>query len=127
MSRHPEPVAVADLASLLQQWPHRGANGEPTRVLIGNCFHEIPVRPLPLVEAGPIESDDGGHQNLILYPAARELPEGSVGPNATALDLALASIRYRQTVPPEIYNPDTDMALALRAVEAITRCQGLRI
>ena len=127
MSRHLEPVAVADLASLLQQWPHRGADDKPTRVLIGNSFHEIPVRPLPLVAAGPVESDDGGHQNLILYPAARELPEGSTDTNATALDLALACIRYRQTVPPEIYNPETDMALALRAVEAITRCQGLRI
>jgi hypothetical protein len=127
MSQALEPVAVADLARLLQEWPHRGADGERTRVLIGGCFLEIPTQPMPLVAAGPIESDDGGHQNLILFPAARELPKGAIGPNATALDLALACIRYRQTVPPETYSPEADMALALRAVEAITRCQGLRI
>lgn len=118
-------TTVAALAELLRQWPLKGATGEPTTVLIGGPYPDILTPPQQIVAAGPIESDRGGFQNLVLYPPQLELPRGYCGPNATALDLAMAYIHYRQTTPLDVYDGNHEAALALRAVEAIRRLQAL--
>lgn len=119
-------VTVAALADLLQQWPRRGASGEPTVVLLGDRFPDLAARPVPATTAGALEHDDGGRLDLCLFPASAVLPAGSCGEHADALDLAAAALRYSFGTPVHEYDHDKASELALRAVAAIERIKRLK-
>jgi hypothetical protein len=121
----PTPITVAALAQLLSQWPHHGANGRPTTVLLGDRFPDAAAGPLPAVTAGAMELDDGGHQHLVLFPQQRQIPAGSTADHANALDLALAALAYQLTTPLDSYDPCRASELAVRAVTAIETIKRL--
>lgn len=121
----PSPITVASLADLLSQWPHHGATGAPTTVLLGDRFPDAALGPLPAVSAGAIELDDGGHQHLALFPEAVPVPSGSAAGHADALDLALAALAYQLTTPLRLYDPYRANELAARAVAAIDTIKRL--
>ena len=121
----PSPITVASLADLLSQWPHHGATGAPTTVLLGDRFPDAALGPLPAVSAGAIELDDGGHQHLVLFPEAVPVPTGSAAVNADALDLAVAALSYQLTTPLGLYDPYRANELAARAVAAIDTIKRL--
>ena len=121
----PSPITVASLADLLSRWPHHGATGAPTTVLLGDRFPDAALGPLPAVSAGAIELDDGGHQHLVLFPEAVPVPTGSAAANADALDLAMAALSYHLTTPLHLYDPYRANELAARAVAAIDTIKRL--
>jgi hypothetical protein len=119
-------ITVAALAMLLQEWPRRGSSGEPTVVLLGDRFPDLAARPLPAATAGALQRDDGGRLDLCLFPATTQLPAGSTGDDAAALDLAAAALRYSFATPVHEYDHDKASELALRAVAAIERIKQLK-
>jgi len=121
----PPCVTVAALASLLGEWPHHGASGQPTTVLLGDRFPDATTGPVPAVAAGAMELDDGGHQHLVLFPPQRQIPAGSTADHADALDLAAAALSYHLTTPIHAYEPEKAMELAARAVAAIDTIKRL--
>ena len=121
----PAPITVASLADLLSRWPHHGATGAPTTVLLGDRFPDAALGPLPAVSAGAIELDDGGHQHLVLFPEAVPVPTGSAAVNADPLDLAMAALAYQLTTPLHRYDPYKASELAARAVAAIEATKRL--
>lgn len=121
----PTPITVASLAQLLSQWPHHGASGQPTTVLLGDRFPDAAAGPLPAVAAGAVELDDGGRQHLVLFPEAVPVPAGSAADHADALDLALAALSYQLTTPLDRYDPYRASELAVRAVTAIETIKRL--
>lgn len=124
MMPHP-PITVAALAQLTSEWPHHGANGQPTGVLLGDRFPDAATRPLPAITAGAWEMDDGGHLHLCLFPEAVPVPPGSASADADALDLALAALSYQLTTPLERYDPYRANELAVQAVTAIETIKRL--
>lgn len=118
-------TAVVTLARLLRDWPVCGADGEPTRVLIGSPYPDLCSPPAEITGARALTVDDGGHCHLILQPQQLELPGGNLGPDATAVELALAALRYHHGTPMEIFDPATAAELSRRAIEALTKCKAL--
>ncbi len=119
------PITVTALAQLLSEWPHHGANGQPTGVLLGDRFPDAATRPLPAITAGAWGMDDGGHLHLCLFPEAVPVPPGSASADADALDLALAALSYQLTTPLERYDPYRANELTVRAVTAIEAIKRL--
>jgi len=119
-------ITTAQLAQLLEMWPRRGPNGDPTVVLLGSFFPGLSVFPMPATSAGVLEIDDSGRQNLILHPAAAPPVAGSSGPEATVVDLALAALTYAANTDPEHWDPIEAERLTLRAVNALRLCQRIR-
>lgn len=118
-------VSVRALARVLQEWPHSGADGNPTLVLLGDAFPDATTPPQPVVSAGAIELDDGGSQHIVLFPPPQEIPRGADGETADALDLALAALAYQLTTPMAVYDPYRANELAIRAVTAIDTIKRL--
>jgi hypothetical protein len=118
-------ITVANLAQLLCQWPHHGANGQPTTVLLGDRFPDAAAGPLPAIAAGAVELDDGGRQHLVLFPEQHQVPAGSAADHADALDLALAALNYQLTTPLDRYDPCRASELMVRAVTAIETIKRL--
>jgi hypothetical protein len=119
------PITVAAMAQLLSDWPHHGASGQPTGVLLGDRFPDAVTRPLPAITAGALEMDDGGHLHLVLFPEAVPMPTGCASGDADALDLALAALNYWLTTPLESYDPCRANELAVRAVTTIQAIKRL--
>jgi hypothetical protein len=118
-------ITVAALAQLLSEWPHHGANGQSTGVLLGDRFPDAATRPLPAITAGAWEMDDGGYLHLALFPEAVPMPTGSASGDADALGLALAALNYWLTTPLESYDPYRANELAVRAVTTIEAIKRL--
>lgn len=115
-----QAISVRALARLISEWPQHGADGSPTLVLLGDAFPDAAAPPKVAVSAAAMELDDGGSQHLVLYPQQREIPAGSVGDKADALDLAMAALCYQLTTPMTLYDPEKANDLAVRAVTAIS-------
>jgi hypothetical protein len=120
-----DATTVAALAQFLSEWPRHGAAGRATRVLIASPYPDLCSPPAELIGARALETDDGGACHLVLQPRQLELPGGCHGPNATAVDLALAALQYAHGTPMEIYDPAVASELVRRAIEALTNCKAL--
>lgn len=118
-------ISVRALARVLREWPQRGADGNPTLVLLGDAFPDAAAPPQPAASASAMELDHGGSQHLVLYPPQREIPRGADAETADALDLALAALAYQMTTPMALYDPYHANELALRAVTAIDAIKRL--
>ncbi|MBU6250952.1 MAG: hypothetical protein KGO47_07300 [Cyanobacteria bacterium REEB417] len=126
MSPRNHQVTVAALADLLNQWPRRGADGKPTRVLIGDRFPDLAAPPVPAATASCLELDDGGRLDLCLFPREQPLPAGVTGGDkADALGLAAEALRYSFLTPVADYDHEKASELALRAITAIDTIQRL--
>lgn len=118
-------ITVQSLALFLDQWPHRGADGLPTLVLLGSPHAALGAAPEPATSAGALEIDDGGRQNLILHPEPATLPTFTSLDMANALDLALAALTYSAATPIDRFDPYRAAELSIRAVTAIQSIQRL--
>jgi hypothetical protein len=109
------PITAGALRYLITDWQSDGP------VLLASPYPDCSLGLEQAMVAGV--SEDG--RGLCLYPEPREVPLGSLAPNASALDVAAAAIRYQLSTPFLRYDPDVANQLFYRAVVAIEQTQAL--
>lgn len=118
MTDHDEKhaITVRNLLHLLSMWPATGADGLPSLVLIADRYSGATV---PATAAAGLDSDDGGRMHLVIRPYLVGYDPGSVLPDSTPVDLALAALQYRLNTPVEAADPEVEHHLTIRAVDAL--------